>query len=220
MLQHHQSYPQAPERVVVLGASGFLAKALIAHLRGNGSDVRAIGRGEIDLSASDAGAQLAEVLQPGDAVVFLSAVTPDNGRGIDAFLANVQMGAAVCAAIAAKPPAHVVYVSSDAVYPFTAGATSEASCAEPTDLYGAAHKAREIMVAGAAACPVAILRPTMVFGAGDTHNSYGANRFRRMARKDGRITLFGEGEETRDHICIDDVVGLIDLTLRHRSSGT
>jgi len=205
--------------VVVLGANGFLAKALIAHLRGNSMNVRSIGRNEIDLAASDAGGQLTEALQPGDAIAFLSAVTPDKGRGIEAFLANAHMGAAVCAAMAAKPPAHLVYISSDAVYPFITGETNEASCAEPTDLYGAVHRAREIMVQGAAACPVAILRPTMVFGAGDTHNSYGANRFRRMARKEGRIPLFGEGEETRDHIFIDDVVRLIELTLRHRSAG-
>jgi nucleoside-diphosphate-sugar epimerase len=220
MLQHTQNPPRAPERVVVLGASGFVAHALIAHLQRKGSAVRAIGRGEVDLAAQGAGDRLGEELRAGDTLVFLSAVTPDKGRGIDAFLANVQMGAAVCAAIAAKAPSHVVYVSSDAVYPFTAGATCETSCAEPTDLYGAAHLAREIMVRGATKCPVAILRPTMIYGAGDTHNSYGANRFRRMARKESRITLFGGGEETRDHMLIDDIVALIDLVLQQRSVGT
>jgi UDP-glucose 4-epimerase len=220
MLEHTQTPPRAPERVVVLGASGFVAGALIVHLERKGTPVRAIGRTEIDLTAQGAGDSLGEELRDGDALVFLSAVTPDKGRGTDAFLANVQMGAAVCAAIAVKPLRHVVYVSSDAVYPFTGGATSEESCAEPTDLYGAAHLAREIMVRDAAKCPVAILRPTMIYGAGDTHNSYGANRFRRMARKDGRIVLFGEGEETRDHMPIGDVVALIDLVLEHWSSGT
>lgn len=207
-----------PQRVVVLGASGFLANALIACLQSLDAEVRAVGRGEIDLSTSDAGSRLAEMLRSGDAIVFLSAVTPDNDRGINGFLANVHIGAAVCAALAAKPPSHVVYISSDAVYPFEDGETSEASRAEPTDLYGAAHRAREIMMQ-AAGCPVAILRPTMIYGAGDTHNSYGANRFRRMARAEGCIKLFGGGEETRDHIFIDDVVALIDLTLRHRSAG-
>lgn len=220
MLEHQQSSPRYPARVVVLGSSGFIARALIDHLRDKGVGVHAIGRDAIDLAAKDAGARLAGELRDGDALVFLSAVTPDKGRGIDAFLANVQMGAAVSAAVAAKPPSHLIYVSSDAVYPFTAGATSEASPAEPTDLYGAAHRAREIMMQGLAACPVAILRPTMIYGAGDTHNSYGANRFRRMARAEGRITLFGGGEETRDHMFIDDIVALIDLTLQHRSAGT
>ena len=40
-----------------------------------------------------------------------------------------------------------------------------------------------------------------------------------MAHKEGRITLFGEGEETRDHILGDDVAALTLLMLRHRSSG-
>jgi nucleoside-diphosphate-sugar epimerase len=220
MLQHQNSSPQTPGRVVVLGSTGFVARALILHLERRGTPVRAIGRAEIDLAAAGAGEKLGKELRDGDALVFLSAVTPDKGRGIEAFLANVQMGATVCAALTGKASAQVVYVSSDAVYPFTAGATNEESCAEPTDLYGAAHLAREIMVRGAAKCPVAILRPTMIYGAGDTHNSYGANRFRRMARKEGRITLFGEGEETRDHVPIADIVTLIDLVLEHRSSGT
>lgn len=219
MLEHHQEPPAAPERVVLLGAAGFIARALAGRLARKGAKVRAIGRSEIDLTLPGAGERLARELRAGDALVFLSALTPDKGRGTGAFLANVAMGAAVCAAIEANMPAHLVYVSSDAVYPFGPGVTQEASCAEPTDLYGAAHLAREIMVKGAAKCPVAILRPTLIYGAGDTHNSYGANRFRRTARKEGRIALFGAGEETRDHMFIDDVVALIDLTLQHRSAG-
>lgn len=220
MLEHQENSPRYPARIVVLGSSGFIARALIDHLQGNGVEVHAIGRDTIDLAVKDAGAHLAGELREGDALVFLSAVTPDKGRGIDAFLANVQMGAAVSAAVAGKAPSHLIYVSSDAVYPFTADATSEVSPAEPTDLYGAAHRAREIMMQGLAACPVAILRPTMIYGAGDTHNSYGANRFRRMARTEGKIKLFGGGEEMRDHMFIDDIVALIDLTLQHRSAGT
>jgi len=220
MLEHYGDSRQPPKRVVVLGANGFIARALVERLRRQAIMVKPIGRGEIDLAAVNAEQQLSSALTAGDALVFLSAVTPDKGRGIDAFLVNLRMGAAVCAAVAAKPPAQVVYVSSDAVYPFTEGTTEENSCAEPKDLYGAAHLARELMVKTAAQCPIAILRPTLIYGPGDTHNSYGANRFRRMARKEGRITLFGDGEETRDHIYIDDIVSLIVLTLQHRSAGT
>lgn len=220
MLIHHQASSAAPKRVVVLGANGFLSVALTARLEKAGVPVRAIGRQEIDLSAAGAGEKLAAELTADDTLVFLSAVTPDKGRGIEHFLANVRMGEAVCAAMAKVMPAHVIYASSDAVYPFSNATTTETSCAEPTDLYGAAHLARELMLKGTAKCPVAILRPTMIFGAGDTHNSYGANRFRRVARKGGKITLFGGGEETRDHLYIDDAVTLIDLVIRHRSAGT
>lgn len=209
-----------PARVVVLGASGFVGKALIQSLAKRKIATRSIGRAEIDMAADGAADRLAEEFKPDDAVVFLSAITPDKGRGTDSFLANLRMGAALSAALEKSPAAHVVYVSSDAVYPFRTGLVNEETPAEPADLYGAMHLAREIMMKRAVRSQVAILRATLVYGAADSHNSYGPNRLRRMARKDGRITLFGAGEETRDHIYIDDVAGLIAQVVLRRSAGT
>jgi UDP-glucose 4-epimerase len=160
------------------------------------------------------------MLQPHDAVVMLAALTPDKGRGLQPFLTNIYMAASLCGALGKVTPAQVVYLSSDSVYPIAMGLVSEASCAEPDDLYGMMHLAREMMVKLATKAPVAVLRSTLVYGAEDTHNSYGPNRLRRMAHKDGKITLFGEGEETRDHILVDDVAALTMLVLRHRSIGT
>jgi len=82
------------------------------------------------------------------------------------------------------------------------------------------HYTREIMARGLAKVPVLVVRPTLVYGVDDTHNAYGPNRFRRVGDKEGRITLFGEGEETRDHIHVDDVAALTALCLMHRSTGT
>src|SRR3546814_914048 len=150
---------------------------------------------------------------------MLAALTPDKGRGIGPLDSNMRMMATLCAACEAVPPAHLVYISSDAVYPMKDGLVSEATPAEPTDLYAAMHITRELMAKATVKAPLAVLRPTLIYGAEDTHNSYGPNRLRRMARKDARITLFGAGEETRDHISVDDVYRLILLTLRHRSEG-
>lgn len=220
MLKHHNTEAKAPARVVLLGANGFVGLALAKHLAAAATPVVAFGRDKVDLTADDAADRLAKELRADDAVVFLAALTPDKGRGVPPFLANMKMAAAVCAAFERVTPAHVTYVSSDAVYPFRAGLINEDSPAEPTDLYGAMHISREIMVRQAVKSPVAVVRPTLIYGAADTHNSYGPNRLRRMAKKDKRITLFGEGEETRDHIFIDDVVALVDLVIRHRSEGT
>ena len=57
--------------------------------------------------------------------------------------------------------------------------------------------------------PLAFLRPTLIYGANDPHNGYGPNRFRRQAAKGETITLFGEGEEKRDHVPVDDVAALV-----------
>jgi UDP-glucose 4-epimerase len=64
-------------------------------------------------------------------------------------------------------------------------------------------------VLGRTATKVVLVRPTAIFGPGDTHNAYGPNRFARaMARREA-VQLFGAGEETRDHVFVDDVVRLV-----------
>lgn len=220
MLVHQFVEPRTPSRVIVLGSNGFVGHELAKQLNAKAVPVLAPSRRELDLSLADAAEKLGAILQPDDTLVFLSALTPDKGRGLAPFLANLRMGAAVCAAVVHSPIAHLVYVSSDAVYPFRSALINEDSCAEPTDLYGAMHLAREIMVRQEAKVPVAVLRPTLIYGLGDSHNSYGPNRFRRLAHKDKRISLFGQGEETRDHIFVGDVIELLDRIIAHRSTGT
>jgi nucleoside-diphosphate-sugar epimerase len=74
------------------------------------------------------------------------------------------------------------------------------------------HAEREGIVARLGAkCgrPVAILRPCAVHGPGDTHSSYGPNRFLKTALEEGEIVLFGGGEEIRPHLWIEDCVNWI-----------
>jgi nucleoside-diphosphate-sugar epimerase len=218
-LQHQCPEPVDPARVVVLGGRGFIGGELQRALSHASISTLSPSRLELDLTAADAGDRLAAMLRTSDSLVLLAAVTPDKGRGLAPFVANIAIGAAVGRALEKVTPAHVVYFSSDAVYPMDAGQISEASCAQPPDLYGMMHLARETMLTSVSRAPVAVLRPTLIYGAGDTHNSYGPNRLRRAAHKEGRITLFGEGEEMRDHVLVDDLVGLTLLVLRHRSRG-
>jgi len=84
------------------------------------------------------------------------------------------------------------------------------------------HLARELALAeaaGKAGIPFCILRPSAIYGPGDTHNSYGPNRFIRTALNERIIRLFGQGEEMRDHVHIGDVVNLTKLAIGRCSSG-
>jgi UDP-glucose 4-epimerase len=220
MLTHRNAHPEKPARVVVLGAGGVLGKALLKRLKTDGIAVLGLGSSEIDLTEPTAAEELLALLRADDAVVFLSALTPDKGRDIATLIKNLRMAEAVASAVAAVQCRHVVYMSSDAVYPFGNGTVDEATPADPIDLYGVMHKAREVMMISAVpANALAILRCTLVCAADDTHNSYGPNRFRRQAAKEGKITLGGEGKETRDHVFADDVAELLRLVLVHRSAG-
>jgi nucleoside-diphosphate-sugar epimerase len=218
-LSHAHSHPRKPDRVVVLGSGGFLGRILLRACAAAGIAAAGLGSRDIDLADATASARLAERLRPKDALVFLAALTPDKGRDSGALMRNLAMGRAVCEATRAVEIAQLVYASSDAVYSFATALISEETPAVPLDLYGAMHRTRELMLAGEAKAPLAVLRLTAVYGAGDTHNSYGPNRFLRQALKDGRIPLFGNGEETRDHLYADDAVDLILKVVSHGSTG-
>ena len=218
-LSHAHSHPRKPDRLVVLGSGGFLGRSLLRACSAAAVEAAGLGSRDIDLAEVSAGARLAERLRPTDVLVFLAALTPDKGRDSGTLMRNLAIGRAVCASTRAVGIRQLVYASSDAVYSFATTLISEETPAAPLDLYGIMHRTRELMLAGEANAPLAVLRLTAVYGAGDTHNSYGPNRFLRQAFEDGRIPLFGNGEETRDHLHVNDAVDLILKVVSYGSKG-
>lgn len=217
MLEHLNRAPQKPARAVVIGAGGFVGGAIARQLAREQVPVLAITRKQIDLLQQDAGKALADVVRADDAVVFVSALAP--ARNSVALMQNLAMAREVIAALSAKPVAHLVYVSSDSVYADDANPVTERSCCQPSTMHGMMHAARELMLKSEVKAPLAILRPSLLYGASDPHNGYGPNRFRRLAAKGEPITLFGEGEERRDHVYIEDVARLAALAIMRKSRG-
>ena len=218
MLEHSSPVRKSPSRVVVLGAGGFVGGAISDRLTAERVPILALTRNELDLLKPEASATLQRLLRADDGVVFVSALAPTRNNAM--LIDNLRMAEAVCAALAAQSVAHLVYISSDAVYSDDANPVTERSCQQPSSLHGAMHLAREIMLRTALKLPLAILRPTLIYGAKDPHSGYGPNRFRRLAAKGEAITLFGDGEEKRDHVHIADVAALVSAALHHRSTGT
>jgi nucleoside-diphosphate-sugar epimerase len=173
----------------------------------------------VDLLDSDATGSLAALLRDDDALVVLAGIPPRRGRDLATMVRNIQMAVHICAALARQPVVHVIYMSSDAVYPRSVEEVSETSPVAPTDPYSAMHLIREDLFRRLASAPVAILRSTQICAVHDTHDAYGPNRFLRTARQDNQVVLFGQGEETRDHIMVEDVAAVIHACLVHRSRG-
>ncbi len=218
MLEHLNPTPTAPSRVVILGAGGFVGGQAAVRLEADGMSVLRLGRGEIDLLAQGAAEKLAGLLKPEDCLIVVSAMAPCKNAAMLAD--NMAMMSAVCAALEKSPVAHVIYISSDAVYSDSDGPLGEDSVTAPDNLHGIMHVARELMLKSVVGeTPLAILRPSLLYGLDDPHNGYGPNSFRRLAAKGEDITLFGEGEERRDHVLIDDVAKIIGLVVTHRSKG-
>jgi nucleoside-diphosphate-sugar epimerase len=218
MLQHLQPTATKPARVVVIGAGGFVGGAIMARLAAAAVPTLALGRANLDLLAPDAAANLAGLLLPSDAVVAVSALAPAKNTAMLAD--NLVMIRAMVAAFAKTPPAHLVNIGSDAIYGDAMTPMAETAPTAPESSHGVMHLAREVAFRSEVAAPTAFLRPTLIYGRQDPHNGYGPNRFRRLAAKGEEIVLFGDGEERRDHVLVDDVAEIACRALLHRSTGT
>ena len=217
MLQHVSPAPSKPARVVVIGGGGFVGGAVATRAKAAGIETLSLGRGDVDLLADDAASKLASHLRNGDSVVAASAIAPC--KDVDMLIDNLRLTRAILNALARVQLAHVVNISSDAVYGDGPLPLHEGVPPSPGSLHGAMHLSREIAFQSVVTAPLVILRPTLVYGATDPHNGYGPNRFRRLAAKGDEIVLFGEGEERRDHVLVDDVAEIVLRVLMHRSTG-
>ena len=217
MLKNLNTESSNPSRVVVLGGNGFIGNAISTNFEQSGIPAESMGRPNFDLLTPQADQKLASFLRPDDTLVFVSAKAPcRNAAGL---IENLQMAKTVIAALKQQKISHLIYISSDAVYRDSDEPISEYSCAEPGSIHGAMHLVREIALKSELDLPLAIIRPTLVYGLKDPHNCYGPNSFRRAALKNEDITLFGEGEELRDHVFVDDIAQLVYLVACHKSIG-
>jgi nucleoside-diphosphate-sugar epimerase len=222
MIRHARGAGTPLPRVVVLGASGFIGSHLVEHLAEAGASVVAVSSSKVDLAHPSAVEALHAVVAEDDAVVFASCITRERGEDAAIFMRNLAMAEHVGAFLERGRCAHVVYLGSDSVYAESAGPIREDSPCDPAGLYGLAHLVRERLLRHAAEradVPLLVLRLCAVYGVGDTHNSYGPNRFLRTAAGAREIVLFGEGEEHRDHLYVDDVCRLVAVALARRTTG-
>jgi len=213
---------RTPGKIVILGKTGFIASALSQRLTLENRPFVSVGKAEADLLNPAAVATLRALLAPNDSLVVTSALTPEHGRSVATFIKNVKMIETLGEALKASAPAHVVYISSESVYSPACVDVQETSSCDTEDLYGLSHWVREKILSKLCRdyqIGLTILRPSAIYGAHAKHLSYGPNRFVDTALSEGRIELFSKGEETRDHVYIDDVTRVIEWFARKRISG-
>ncbi len=206
-------------RTVILGANGFIGGTIARCLKKARIPIVPMSREQIDFTDESAPSTIAKLLQPEDAVVITAAKAPCKNNAM--LLDNILMMERIGHALQQQPVSHVIYISSDAVYADSMRPLTESSPTAPSSLHGVMHLAREWMLASIIdANKLLFLRPTLVYGKADPHNGYGPNQFYRLASRGESIQLFGEGEEQRDHVCVEDVAEITQRCLQQRLHGT
>jgi UDP-glucose 4-epimerase len=205
-------------RVLITGSAGFLGR----HFRAALLPYVAYG---IDIAnGHDALDFFREVDEHVDLVLHLAAVSPHraaiDGRALSVGAGNLALDAALFEWAARTRPGRVVYFSSSAAYPVglqdgnTIGGLEEtdirfAENGEPDAIYGWVKLTGERLADAyrAQGGTVTVVRPFSGYGEDQSDQfPFGAFRDRALRREDP-FTIWGDGEQVRDFVHVDDVVG-------------
>lgn len=205
------------ERIVIIGSTGIISVNLQKKLKEKKLKFIKIGRKEINLKKDSSYKNLKKKIKNNDILIFISAEAPV--KNMQMFLNNIKICKNVCNAIEGIKIKKIIYISSDAVYSDTQKKINEKSKTLPNSIHGLMHLTREAILEINFKNKLCILRPTLVYGSGDTHKGYGPNQFINLAKKNKDIILFGKGEERRDHIYIEDLIKILFACIKKDKFG-
>jgi nucleoside-diphosphate-sugar epimerase len=220
-------------RILVTGATGFLASHLIPALQRRGHTVRALILPSADpagLQQGGVGVHTGDVCRPDtlapamhevDAVFHLAAAIGVRRSMREYYAVNVTGTENVCRAALAAGVKRLVHVSTTSVYKQGLGVPVRedsplAPLADPYPLTKAAGDSLVQRMIEEKHLPASIVRTTTIFGPGD-HLNFGRIADRLLA---GRSIVIGSGRNRVPFAYVDDVVqGLLLVLDRERADG-
>jgi nucleoside-diphosphate-sugar epimerase len=202
---------------LITGGSGFIGTHLGLALQQAGESFRIVDKSpsqtfpervaRVDILDAD---RLAQALT-GETIFHLAAEHRDDVQPVDLYTrVNVEGTRNLCRAAALRGINRIIFTSSVAVYGLVEAATDETGAINPFNAYGRSkYDAEQVLRAWAAEAPLTrsltIIRPTVVFGAGNRGNVY--TLFRQIAL--GRFLMVGRGENRKSLAYIDNLVAFL-----------
>ncbi|HXG28810.1 MAG TPA: NAD-dependent epimerase/dehydratase family protein [Nevskiales bacterium] len=200
--------------VIVTGGSGFIGSRLVRRLQASGDQVRIVDlvvQPEFESCTTRADvadpAAMTQALAGADLVYHLAAEHRDDVRPAERYYrTNVDGMRALCAAASRHGIRRIVFTSTVAVYGLATLDVTEDAQPNPENHYGRSKlAAEEVLRAWRAEDParrIAIIRPCVVFGAGNRGNVH--TLLEQIIS--GRFLMVGDGGNRKSIAYVDNVV--------------
>ena len=213
-------------KIVILGHTGFLGGALFKHFKKAGKyPVNGYNSTSLDLTTPESVTQLREILDE-NTVLIVATFIGEKKHTVDGLSSNVIVDQNIARALEQKPVKKCLYISSNSVYgeEKTNLNLTEETQIGPTSLYGVSSYIGEQtlrIVAANTGFPILVLRCCKVYGPGDHDTtSYSPGKLINNMLQENKIFLFGEGEDKRDFLFVDDFLKITERLLFKDLAGT
>ena len=200
----------SPSDILILGGTGFIGSALADHLA-RARKVVALGSASGDLSdAKTARAIIEQHVGPKTTIIFAAAKVRRDGDTQDAADQNIAFAVNLRRALEGASFHQLVVFSSFDVFGQQRETISAQSPFHPSTLYGYAKCCVEYNLMDIqGALPPLILRLPGVYGQGDRQKSI-IGRLVHQARAREMLTIYGDGEQQREYLFINDFKRLLN----------
>jgi len=215
---------RAAKKILVTGASGFLARATIAELEKSNHIVIPCYHRQADPSRDivcDIGnpSELLKILhdvQPNIIVNLAAHVGFNNEELADLYTTN-SLAPAIMADYCKKTRGHLIHASGSIVHGFQHSKYSQDTPLHPDNNYGKSKLIADEFIQ-ASGCKSAIIRFGGIFGLnGPSH--LGINRAINNAAKGIVPELHGNGEGRRNYIFVEDAARIVPHLIEQKSTG-
>lgn len=210
-------------RALVTGSSGFIGSHFTRHLRENGYSVLEVDVRRHHAAPIDCRRFFHVDRQHFDLVIHAAAVIPHlESRGLNSMpvAGNLEIDASMFQWAMKTMPTKVVYFSSSAAYPIDLNHPKRPlheddidldDLRQPDGMYGFYKLAGEVQAREARrqGLYVLVVRPQTGYGEGQTIDYPIPAMVQRALHQEDPFTIWGSGNQVRDPVHVDDIIGAV-----------
>lgn len=211
-------------KIYILGAKGFIGGNLLKKFNEDGN-YNALGYSSKDcnLLSSESIENALDKSTREDIIIMTSCITRLKENSLESAVKNMRMASNVGEFIEKNPINQFIFLSTCDVYGINPiQPINENLLPEPNDYYALSKLASEFILKKSCSnkkIPLLILRLSGVYGRGDDGKST-INKLVKSVILNKKITLFGDGEDKRDYIYVDDLYKIIKEGIKNQTNIT
>lgn len=213
------------KNVIVLGKNGFIGSNIIKCFLSYSSDnVKGVSSQECDLLSLNSIQNNLSFIKGNDIIIMASAITRLKENNFESMIKNIRMADNISSFIEKNKVAYIVFLSTADVYGLVKQDTmiNEKLLPNPNDYYAMSKLSSEYILKKMCHkkhIPLLVLRLSGIYGPGDNGKST-INKLIESAVINKKVVIYGDGEDKRDFVYIEDLCNVLKMAADHKINGT